>query len=140
MHRYNRLIVFSWSVLFVSLYISGCKKQGDMSGDDGFLKGIITIGPLCPVERIPPDPGCLPTAETYKAYPVAVWTSDGKDKVTQIIPELNGSFKTALPSGSYRVVLEKNQNRIGNSNLPVEVSIISKDTTILNIDIDTGIR
>jgi len=29
------------------------------------LAGKVNIGPLCPVERNPPDPSCQPTEETY---------------------------------------------------------------------------
>ena len=120
------------------LFISGCDSQ--VIQDDGVLEGVISIGPICPVERIPPDPLCQPTADTYLAYPVGVWTSDGKSKVASINPALDGSFRTKLAPGSYRVILEKNQISIGSSNLPVEVTIISKSNTMLDISIDTGIR
>lgn len=133
---YNRIfgIVFFSSLIL----ISSCDKQ--TSRETGFLEGKISIGPICPVEKIPPDPGCLPTAETYKAYPVSVWTSNGMRKTLQIYPALNGSFRVELEQGNYLVVLEKDQNRIGGSNLPVEVSIVSKNITLLDINIDTGIR
>ncbi len=130
--------IFGIAFLTGLLFISGCDKQ--TSQEAGFLEGVISIGPICPVETVPPDPGCLPTAETFKAYPVSVWTSNGRRKITQINPALDGSFRTELAPGHYLVILENRQNRIGSSNLPVEVSIISKDNTILNIDIDTGIR
>jgi len=130
--------IFGIAFLAVLLFISGCDKQ--MTQEAGFLEGIISIGPICPAERIPPDPGCLPTAETYKAFPVGVWTSNGRRKIAQINPALDGSFRTELTPGNYLVILENEQNTIGSSNLPVEVSIISQDTTMLNIGIDTGIR
>ena len=130
--------IFGITFLAGLFFISGCDKQ--TSQEAGFLEGVITIGPICPVETDPPEPGCLPTAETYKAYPVSVMTSNGKRKVTQINPALDGSFSSELAPGNYLVILEKEQNIIGSSNLPVEVSISSHDKTLLNIDIDTGIR
>lgn len=111
-----------------------------MTQETGYLEGVISIGPICPVERVPPDPTCLPTAETYKAYPVSIFTSDGKRKIIQLNPSLDGSFSTELPPGNYLVILERAQNFIGGSNLPVEVSISTQDKTLLNINIDTGIR
>lgn len=120
------------------LFISGCDNQ--VIKEIGVLEGVISIGPICPVETVPPDPRCLPTAETYKAYPVSIWTSDGKSKIASINPALDGSFRTELLPGNYRVILEKNQISIGSSNLPVDVTIISKSNTLLNINIDTGIR
>jgi len=124
--------------LFGLFLISGCEKQ--YTQDAGFLEGIISIGPICPVEKDPPDPGCLPTFETYKAYPVSIWTSNGRRKIAQVNPALDGSYKVELNPGNYLVILENGQNRIGSSNLPEQVEIKSQAETILNIDIDTGIR
>ena len=137
MLRYSLKGIYVAMVLIIFL---GCNEQEFNNGENGFLKGVISIGPLCPVQRIPPDPACLPTAETYKAYPVVIRTPDGGKKVVQINPELNGSFSVELSFGNYLVALENNQNRIGSSNLPATISIIAGDTTFLNIDIDTGIR
>jgi len=136
----KRICNMIFSILFLTglLFISACDKQ--ITQETGFLEGNISIGPICPVERDPPDPGCLPTAETYKAYPVSVWTSNGRRKIAQINPALDGSFITELTPGNYLVILENEQNKIGSSTLPVGISIISKETTSLNINIDTGIR
>lgn len=120
------------------LCTSGCDKFRNQ--ETGFLEGVISIGPICPVETDPPQPGCLPTADTYKAYPVSIWTSNGRKKVAQIYPAIDGSYKIELINGDYQVILENGQNRPGGSSLPVEVSIIPQNNTILNIDIDTGIR
>ena len=125
------------ALLLAIIFVSGCNKS---EKESGYLSGIISIGPICPVERIPPDPGCLPTAETYKAYPVSVYSSDGEKKVTRLNPSLNGSFICELPAGKYIVILENAMNKIGGSNLPANVSINLRDTTVLNIGIDTGIR
>jgi hypothetical protein len=116
----------------------GCDSKSGL--DSGSLEGRISIGPLCPVETVPPDPGCLPTAETYKAYPLAVLTPESKRKVAALNPSLDGSYSVDLYQGKYLVVRENNNNGIGGSNLPKEVTILPGETTILNIDIDTGIR
>jgi hypothetical protein len=135
-----RKIYVSLIIVFLTgfLFISGCDKQ--INQGTGSLEGVISIGPICPVETDPPQPGCLPTADTYKAYPVSIWTSNGRKKVAQINPALDGSYKIELKTGDYLVILENGQNRPGGSSLPVEVSIIPQNNTILNIDIDTGIR
>ena len=127
-------------LIFLAGLISmlGCDKQADP--ENGFLEGTISIGPLCPVETDPPSPGCLPTAETYKAYPVYICTPDGSKKIALISPALDGSFKTELAPGKYLVILDKVQIKIGGSNLPQEVTINSLETTVISIDIDTGIR
>lgn len=127
-----------FSILFVSLsLISGCDKRENLKS--GFLQGIISIGPICPVEKIPPDPSCLPTAETYKAYPVGVYTANGKAEILHLNPALDGTYSAELPSGDYLVKLS-DTHYIGGSNLPVEVSVAPQENTLLNITIDTGIR
>ena len=123
------------------ILISGCIQQQNQipkNSEKGFLEGKITIGPLCPVESYPPDPRCQPTEETYKAWPIAVYTSDKKTKVAQIEPLINGTYKIELPGGEYIVDLEK-QHMFG-KNLPATVIIKKGEITMLNIDIDTGIR
>ena len=126
------------SFLTAILIITACEKQN--TGDVGLLEGKISIGPICPVETDPPQQGCLPTEETFKAYPVSVWTSEGHRKVTLLNPALDGTFSVKLTPGSYMVILEKEQNKIVTSNLPVIVTIHTAEKTVLNIDIDTGIR
>jgi hypothetical protein len=126
------------TLFFLILYVSGCTK--DVAEGNGYLEGVIKIGPICPVEKIPPDPGCLPTAETYLSYPVGVFSSDMKRKIAQLNPSLDGAFSSKLPRGNYLIILETAKNNIGGSNLPAAVSISSGEKTLLNIDIDTGIR
>lgn len=119
-------------------FFSGCDNKKPLN--PGFLKGTISIGPICPVETIPPSPACQPTAETYKAYPVGVYSPDGSRKIAQLSPSLDGSYIIELPSGSYKLVLETAKKGVGGSNLPAEVSIMAEDDTVFNINIDTGIR
>ena len=138
MEKYTSRIFFGIVFFTTVFFISGCNKR--ITPEPGYLEGVISIGPICPVEKVPPDPGCLPTAETYKAYPVSVFSSDGRRKILQLNPSLDGSFITELAPGNYLVVLEKAQSYIGGSNLPAEVSISTQDNTLLNINIDTGIR
>ncbi|PIY60036.1 hypothetical protein COY95_03890 [Candidatus Woesearchaeota archaeon CG_4_10_14_0_8_um_filter_47_5] len=124
--------------------LSGCIDSALSGGgggntDNGYLKGTVMIGPLCPVERNPPDPGCQPTKETYTTRPIAVYTLK-RVKVVSILPEINGSYTVELLPGHYMVDLEQEQSRVGHSNLPAEVTISSGESTTLTIDIDTGIR
>jgi hypothetical protein len=135
----NILTKISGAILLLAIVlITGCAKL--TNSETGLLEGVILIGPLCPVETVPPDPACQPTAETYKAYPLGVYSSDGTKKIASILPNLDGSYITELYPGTYKVVLEKEQQGPGSSNLPAEITISSNDVTVLNINIDTGIR
>jgi len=127
------------SVILLTIFFS-CSEQNLLNGN-GFLKGKISIGPICPVEKIPPDPACLPTMETYKSWATAVWTLNKKTKIATLEPKLDGTYKNELPAGNYIIDFDPPRTiRIGGSNLPVAISIADMDTTFVNINIDTGIR
>lgn len=125
-------------IVLITILFGSCDQQENQNLEQGLLTGTVSIGPLCPVETDPPDPNCQPTEETYNAWPIVVWTLDKKSKLGQIKPNLDGAYSIELPIGSYLVDLEK-QHLFGTT-LPVVVKIGENETSILNIDIDTGIR
>ncbi len=131
--RYTELVFLS-----VIVFLSSCDYN--TTNENGFLEGTISIGPICPVEKYPPDPKCQPTAETFKAYPVYVCTPDGSKKIMLINPAIDGTFKVELAPGLYLIVLDRQKTGAGGSNLPIEVLIKSLETTPIAINIDTGIR
>jgi hypothetical protein len=131
--KFPGILIFTVLVL-----LSACDKDKPLNL--GWLEGTISIGPICPVERIPPDPACKPTAETYKAYPVSIFSSDGIRKIAQLEPALDGAFTNELAPGKYLIVFESVNRYIGGSNLPVMVTIVSQEKTQISISIDTGIR
>ena len=124
--------------LFVVLFNWSCDQEQMQIVKKGYLEGKVTIGPLCPVETIPPDPACQPSQDTYEAWPIIIWTADKKTKIGTIEPELNGSYLIHIPEGTYIIDLDK-QHMFG-KNLPVKIEIVPFETLTLNIDIDTGIR
>jgi hypothetical protein len=139
-----RILIIDLLFLIGLSLMPGCNTNNFLSdGTDtgfGILAGTINIGPLCPVETVPPNPACLPTAETYKAYPVGIWTADGKTKVITISPDLKGFYSQLLPAGFYLINRETTQTGAQGSNLPLIIGIAGGHTTTLNISIDTGIR
>jgi hypothetical protein len=124
-------------IIIQSMY--SCAGQNSI-GIAGVLKGKITIGPLCPVETVPPSPGCSPTADTYKTWATAVWKLNKTGKVVTLTPALDGNYLVTLPSGKYIIDFDSIQNYKGGSNLPNEITVSANDTVIFNINIDTGIR
>ena len=129
--------------LLLAIMISGCTKNIIDGMVIGRLEGRIDIGPLCSVERNPPDPRCQPTLETYKAWPIVVYSEDKQTKMRYMInPSIDGNYSVELPAGKYVVALDAEtiNARIGGSNLPAMIEIIKDEKTILNITIDTGMR
>ena len=133
------LILFLISIIL----ISGCDtiKTVD-SVKVGFLEGKVNIGPICPVASYPPDPKCQPTEETYKAWPIVVWDKDKIVIISKITPDVNGNFKIELITNNYIIDFENEKQfyGVGGSNLPIKIDIKPKETTKIDINIDTGIR
>jgi len=123
--------------ILVLISLSNCDEQ--RIEENGIISGTIKIGPICPVETLPPDPGCLPTAETYKSYPVYINSSDGFQKIL-INPKPDGSFSMELAPADYFLTLEKELNGPEHCNLPLVFTIYPSETTLIDIEIDTGIR
>ena len=135
--------IMNKNVLLISIIMliltSGCASQ-QKNAEKGFLEGKITIGPLCPVERDPPDPRCQPTQETYGAWQLAVFTTNKKE-VAKIKPNLDGTYNIELLVGKYIVDFENKQSfGFGSNNLPADILIESGKTSTLEVDIDTGMR
>jgi len=136
MKSFSKNIFLIFNLLFLMLSCSELNKLGE-----GVLKGKITIGPLCPVETIPPQPQCLPTADTYKAWQTSVWNLNETSKIVNITPDLSGNYQLTLPTGEYMVDFEDILKlRIQHTGLPVKIKINNGDSTKLDINIDTGIR
>jgi len=139
MIRNSALNYLLLSAFLIAVFFS-CSEENQVVGS-GILKGRISIGPLCPVQKDPPDPGCLPTSETYKAWATAVWTVNKKTKLATLNPTLDGLYQIELPAGNYTIDFDAPQtNKVGSSNLPADISIANMDSTKFNINIDTGIR
>lgn len=118
------------------------RQNSDLNSvNSGTLKGNISIGPLCPVETIPPQPGCQPTAETYKAWQTSVWNASKTIIIKDINPDLSGNFSVQLLPGNYVIDFNSSQSHsFGGSSFPIHFSISKNKTTAVDISIDTGIR
>jgi len=122
--------------LFLTMLLIFIISCSNTTVGNGYLEGKVSIGPLCPVERDPPDPSCMLTKETYDAWPLYVF--DDGNKLAKIEPDAEGYFRVELPPGNYVVDLDKETRFRGG--LPVEIVIKSDEIVKLEISLDTGIR
>jgi len=108
-------------------FTAGAASQG--SG----VRGSVTLGPTCPVERIPPDPTCAP-----KPYSTTIDITQHGTSVKTIQSDAAGAFRTELVPGSYTLTAK------GGATLPRcnPVSVVVKPDlfALLQISCDTGIR
>ena len=104
----------------------------------GTLTGTMTIGPVCPVERV--DNPCKPTPEMFAARKISVYTADRKTLITTITPGSDGTFSVSLPVGTYYIAMEKSAGVGSVKGLPATVTIKAGASHHLTVDVDTGIR
>ena len=104
----------------------------------GTLNGVMTIGPICPVEHA--DNPCKPTPQMFAERKISVFASDKKTLITTITPRGNGSFTVLLPAGNYYINMEKSSSVGSVKGLPATVTIKAGGVVLLSVDVDTGIR
>ena len=132
-----KALIILWLVT-AFLTVVACSQK---NAQTGLLQGGVTIGPITPVE-IPGQNPIVPP-EVFSSRKVMVYDSTGKNLVTQVVihqikETANGYYSVQLAAGIYAV--SASPSGIGGTTLPVTVSISAGQTTILDIDIDTGIR
>jgi hypothetical protein len=113
----------------------------------GFVKGTVSIGPLCPHE-----PCDKSMRDIYKQHTVGLF-KDG-ELVKEYRINRNGSFFGTAPAGKYQLDLIPNpwnvtcrekiclmvMPRIGWANVPADIEINARKITAFDIKVDTGIR
>lgn len=103
-------------------------------GNTGVITGLVTLSPICPVERMPPEPQCAPKPYQTK---IEVFSSGSSKLVKSTQTGSDGRFTLALPFGDYTI--QAGTGTIHPSCSPVAVSL-KASTTLVDISCDTGIR
>ena len=101
----------------------------------GVIDGKVTIGPFTPVE---PSSGPKVPPGTYSSRSIVLkpWLGE-----TIYVPlNEDGFFHAEAKAGTYQVTLSDCVFLGCSSSLPRTVVVKPGETTVLNIDIDTGIR
>ena len=105
---------------------------------NGNVRGQVLLGPVCPVERIPPDPACAP--KPYKTT-IDIWSMLTGSSYKPVSTNTAGVFNLSLVPGPY--VLQVAQATNG-SPYPrcteVKFSVAAKKTLKVIVNCDTGIR
>lgn len=114
---------------------SGDTGDGSIVPYDSGVSGTVSLGPTCPVERIPPDPQCA-----NKGYATAVVAYRAGSSKPFVIgnSDATGAFKLSLPPGLYTL-------KAGGSTMlprcnPVDVTVAATGYATTTISCDTGIR
>lgn len=101
------------------------------------ISGTVTLGPTCPVQRIPPDPSC---ADRPYSTRLEVTTADTSRVVKQFTSDQNGQFKVALPPGEYLIRSAAGTNIYPRCSSNGPIVVAASGYTDAAISCDTGIR
>jgi hypothetical protein len=100
------------------------------------LRVSLTAGPVCPVERNPPDPACAPRPVVN--VEIAVYDVSGGQVASAVSGE-DGVATLQLPAGAYYVVAPPVEGLMGGAE-PLAFAGVGGDSVALAVSYDTGIR
>ena len=100
------------------------------------IRGLATAGPVCPVERVPPDPACAP--RPVAGAKVVIRDASGTEVATPVTGS-DGAFFVELQPGDYLVEPQPVQGLLGTA-AQQSVSVGDGSVTAVQLDYDTGIR
>ncbi|MEK7554945.1 MAG: hypothetical protein AAB518_03110 [Patescibacteria group bacterium] len=118
--------------ILIVIFLFWMNRQDSTNGE---VRGIVLLGPICPVERIPPDPNCAP-----KPYQVSIdiYQIRGGYPLKRIETESDGTFSVTLAPGEYEF------RPAGETPFPIcdreSVRVDSGLTSEIKLLCDTGIR
>src|SRR4051794_11705320 len=124
------------------LVVAGCAERATSAtpnptgGGPTGVGGVVTAGPICPVEKNPPDPACAPRPVDGA---VLVIRDAGGMEVARVTTAADGAYFAELPGGVYVVMPQPAKGLLGT---PAPESVTVADGATLRLDLlyDTGIR
>jgi hypothetical protein len=111
-----------------------CPTSTD-AGTVGYVSGHVTIGPFCPAERI--DEPCTVPPEAYTSRNVVVYRADGFTIQEKVALDVQGKYRIALEPGTYWIQIQPAGIGPGEKK---KVTVVLSETSVVDFDIDTGIR
>lgn len=101
------------------------------------ITGIALLGPMCPVERTPPDPQCAP--RPYKTELVAI-DSNNSQNVKTFSSDEYGKFSVDLAPGEYTVSSAGTAGYFSHCSSQGLITVEKNEYTDITLNCDTGIR
>ncbi len=117
---------------------SGAPPVPIPSSGGPWLVGVATAGPVCPVERIPPDPVCAP--RPVVGATIVVLDRGGRE-IARATTGADGTYRVAVSAGSVRVQAAPVTGLMGTP-APIDAVVPAGSGAWLRVDMayDTGIR
>lgn len=125
-------------LLFATLSLASLAACSFGPKETGILMGEVSVGPLMPVVGpgvVEPTPG----PQVFAGRKIVIFDAKGKRELQQVDIAGDGTYRVELELGSY--VVDINHQGIDFAKgLPATIEIHQDQVTLLDIDIDTGIR
>ncbi len=118
----------------LALAFSACGKSVPGSSGDSGIRGVVLLGPMCPVMRAGSPCPDRPLADAE------VRVLQGGDVVATATSDAEGRFEIGLEPGHYVVEAVVEPNGPGMSSKPVDVSVPASGFRSVDVLVDTGIR
>ena len=107
------------------------------SGPSYPVGGSAVAGPVCPVERIPPDPACAPRPVVGAV--MVIIASDGLE-VARATTDTDGRWTATLAAGTYTLTPQAVKGLLGSAP-PLQFTVSATTSSVsLDVTYDTGIR
>jgi hypothetical protein len=139
--RRSNILLMRPFLAIVALLLFGCNSPTapvtTASKVFGRLSGIVTIGPICPVQR--DDTPCPTPPSAYAARKILVMDEQGTKILFTVDIDSQGLYLIDLAPAKYRIDLKPNGIDRA-AELPAVVEIHANSVTTLNVNIDTGLR
>ncbi len=102
------------------------------------VQGTVLFSPVCPVERIPPDPFCAPRPGPAR---IQVLRADGS-VVVEVAASTAGRFSIPVGPGTYRVTAVPSTPGPGRRCQvePPQATVVARSFVTVSVTCDTGIR
>jgi hypothetical protein len=116
------------------------RESGDeLPAGGGVVVGLVTAGPVCPVERDPPDPACAPRPV---AGAILVFRPSAGQETARVTTGPDGRYEIRLAPGAYELVPQPVEGLMGTPE-PTAFRVTDVPGEIaqrLDVAYDTGIR
>ncbi len=133
----DRPVIIGIALLLTCTLASCAPVHSPSSGPTSTTTGRAVAGPVCPVERTPPDPACAPRPVAGASF--VITGADGRE-VARTTSDPDGRWTLDLPPGAYTLTPQPVVGLLGTASpMPFTVSA-SGPTVVADVMYDTGIR
>lgn len=126
------------AVLIAAALLTSCEGKSPTDPSEsiprGRLSGIVTIGPNCPAPQV-----CATPASAYALRKVLVYDAARVSLLHTVDIDSRGAYYIDLPVRTYNIDVQKSGADTV-PGIPRVVTIARNTVTLVNIEIDTGIR